>query len=912
MAAKLKLSLLVDDKGSLSIKNFSASTQKSIKAAKVAVIGLGAGLAAMTAAIGVAVRNSMQEYGAFETALVDMGRVTAQPLGDIKRNIMAIDPVLGSSTELMKGYYQVISAGVTEPKAALDLLKVAAMAGNAAHVEQSETIKGLTKVMAGYKGEIETATGAADLLFQIEKQGQTSFAELIPVIGGLAAMSKDLGIKQEELGGSLAQVSLTAGSTAEAATQYQSVLTALMKPSTDMSAAFKEMGYESSQAAIKNLGFSGTLQALQKWTGGSAEKMAKLFGRVEALKGMSALASGEFKLLNTQIKGMGDRAGGMDKAFAAWGKTFAAVKKSFFNTIGKIAIDIGTQIAPTIKKAMATLSGIFEDYRDNIKKYAKESAEAMLASFNVIIKGIGFMAKSLVAGQRSFVWIMEKASAILAHIYELRSKVEGDYTKGAIQRFKILEDGTMEFVKSVDVGLDSVAKKWRDTERIWKEIGEGKAETIRTFQIAIDGLLGKLENYKSVTSGLTTVNEQGNEVIQKQTGATRDLAAIQAYYNERLREQAQAQQTLFGLGERDIEQKKLTADEIRALALAGDDFFVGMKIGFLDILNSEITWATFGSQAVSGMYTILTNAGSDFVFTMLTDAQDIQDVWKDLTGNIVRMFSNMLAQMATQWAASSIIRTLSGGSLELVGGIAPAIQATGAANQALTLGSVGAKIGGLFGGGAAASSAATSTTLAGMGLGGAGGGGAIAGGAGIGALGTAGMLAAVAAPALLGMYLGRNRGRPMTPSERYQQEIALFVQKIMDMGMSPSGGRFPTGKEVKAMLHASGLDENQQTEAQRWLMPVLSGAHASQNEFGYAHEGGLIVEAGEGVATKKGMKALDQLNSGGSIGGPMQITIPISIAGQEVDRIILNIADDNRVQAERRGLGTRRAVYAGI
>ncbi|GKT37686.1 phage tail tape measure protein, partial [Aduncisulcus paluster] len=146
------------------------------------------GLAAFSglSGIGMSVASAVDKFGQFETALTDMGKVSDRDLGAIRTDIEAINPVLGSSTELMRGYYQTISAGVTDPVRSVEMLTVASKASQAAHVTQSETIKALTKVMAGYGDEIETASEASDLLFAIERQGQTSFSELVPVIGDLA------------------------------------------------------------------------------------------------------------------------------------------------------------------------------------------------------------------------------------------------------------------------------------------------------------------------------------------------------------------------------------------------------------------------------------------------------------------------------------------------------------------------------------------------------------------------------------------------------------------------------------------------------------------------------------------------------------------------------------------------------
>ena len=262
----------------------------------------------------------------------------------------------------------------------------------------------------------------------------------------------------------------------------------------------------------------------------------------------------------------------------------------------------------------------------------------------------------------------------------------------------------------------------------------------------------------------------------------------------------------------------LTEAEIRKRLLAHGSFVDGVKLGFMDILDSQITWANVGLSVTSNMYSIMQSGLSDAFYTMATDMQDLEGVWEDFTGNILKMFSNMLAQMAVQWAASSIIRTLSGGGLELVGGTAPSIVSTG-----LQVAGIGSKVAGLFGGGSAAvgstallagaGEVSTAGMMAGMGLGGAGGGGALAGGsAGLGpGLAAAGPYLALAAPVLLGMYLGSKRGRPMTEAERYQEQINRAVQGISDLTLSPSGTSV-YGSDANQIFGNLGLDEKQRAE----------------------------------------------------------------------------------------------------
>jgi TP901 family phage tail tape measure protein len=348
-------------------------------------------ISAGVASIGIPLVQSIKRFTEFETALVDMAKVTEQSLGTIKTSILSLDPAIGNSTDLMKGYYQVISAGVSEPKKALELLVVASQSAKASHTEQSEVIKGLTKLMAGYEGEITSVTEASDLLFAIEKEGQTSFRELIPVIGSLAKLSKDLGVSSDELGASLAQITQVAGSTAEASTQYLAVLTALSKSEQVATIVTKELGFAGIQQAIATHGLNGTLKILKERVGGSAEAMSNLLGRQEAVRGASALAVNNYTNVNAKLAEMAKKTGKSAEAFEAWKVTLQGLYETFKNTLSKIAIEIGAEIAP----ALADLVGTLADEAPSAVKKLTVVVKALTSAFSGLVKVITFVVNNL-------------------------------------------------------------------------------------------------------------------------------------------------------------------------------------------------------------------------------------------------------------------------------------------------------------------------------------------------------------------------------------------------------------------------------------------------------------------------------------------------------------------------------------
>jgi len=357
---------------------------------------------ATATAFGVLGAKAVHSFGQYEEALTDLGKVTTESMDSVHKKMQELPPVLGTSTELVKGYYQVISAGVTDPAEAIETLTVSAKAAKAAHVDQSEVIKGLTKVMAGFGDEIENVTEASDLLFAIEKEGQTSFREMIPVIGGLAKVSADLDVASEEMGASLALITQTAGNTEEAATQYRAIMISLMKPTEAMKDVSRDVGLESAQAAIQQIGLGATLKGLKDSTGGSAEAMAELFANQRALIGVSALSANNFETLTQKTLAMTSGVGMTEKAFADWSDTLVALWGTAKNSLGNLLTLIGMELAPIASRALKSIIGFLEQNKVAIVGFAKSFASGMSAILDVGSRALPFLNRSFLVLQSTW------------------------------------------------------------------------------------------------------------------------------------------------------------------------------------------------------------------------------------------------------------------------------------------------------------------------------------------------------------------------------------------------------------------------------------------------------------------------------------------------------------------------------
>lgn len=433
-------------------------------------------------------KSTLDQFKHFETATVDMGKVTTRNLQGIRKEVMLLPPELGSATELMQGYYQVISAGVKGAENQLQTLITTAQSAIAAHVNQAEVIKGLTSVVDAYGGAVKDAAEASDLLYTIERLGKTNVAELIPVIGSLTSMSAELTIKSNELGAALAQITKYAGSTAEAATQYRAILIALTKPTDKMTKLFKEYGEV--QKAITELGFVEVLKRINIATKGSSEALATLLGgRQEALLGFLALAKKGFQGVSENLVEMESKAGATEEAFERWKATFEAVETVFRNTMERLAIEIGEDLAPM---AMGFLN--------NFASWVKGNKTEILSFFQslfTLIQGIGTAASTV---GKLVGWMPQWAADIgaamglvsagvlsLAEVAktgspeELRKLIESIDALSALElKRKILLTEQADLQKQVYGGIFYFAKHKERLAEVNKELGRIN-ELIKTF-----------------------------------------------------------------------------------------------------------------------------------------------------------------------------------------------------------------------------------------------------------------------------------------------------------------------------------------------------------------------------------------------------------------------------------------------
>ena len=201
----------------------------------------------------------------------------------------------GDAQTQAKAFYAIVSAGIKTTAAQLEVLKAANLAATAGLVDIDTSAKALVSTMNAYSQSGLTAKQSSDALFVAVREGQTTFGQLANTIGVVAPIAAAANVRFDELAGTLAAITKGGISTDIAVTGLKAILTTVIKPAKETADAAKRMGLDFSIAAIESKGFAGFLKSVAEATGGSTEKLAKLFPNVRALGPILKVVAGDFE-----------------------------------------------------------------------------------------------------------------------------------------------------------------------------------------------------------------------------------------------------------------------------------------------------------------------------------------------------------------------------------------------------------------------------------------------------------------------------------------------------------------------------------------------------------------------------------------------------------------------------------------
>jgi len=399
------LTIQVDDRGTPTIKSFAGEVQKAgqsinqgatqpfQQATKASegflgslggVLRAGAGFAVGFAGVqGLAGLFASAASGAagFEAALANVNTlgiksVTVQQ--QLREQVLRLPPALGSSTDLARGLYEVLSSGV-EPAKAVAFLEQSALLAKAGLASLDVTTIALTKTMAAYNIPVEEAGRVSDILFKTVEIGQgnlNQFAGALPQVTQIAA---SLGISLLDTSNAMATLTQTFRNADTAATGFRSLLQQLIQNSDQ----FLALGINI-RKVISEEGLLGVVKVLQDVSQGSSERLRTFINDIEGFNAALALTGPQFNTLLANQQKFAQATGSVAAGVQEQAKTTQAAWAEFVNSTERLTqqlapplLDFATKVFRIASEDVASLGAAV---RGELLPHVVKSIETLTAS----------------------------------------------------------------------------------------------------------------------------------------------------------------------------------------------------------------------------------------------------------------------------------------------------------------------------------------------------------------------------------------------------------------------------------------------------------------------------------------------------------------------------------------------------
>jgi len=530
-----------------------------IKAAGKTLTVLG-GIATAAFAVSVKSAAKFEEELANVSTMLDKSAMKILP--QYRDGLQDLSMEFGEATStLSKGLYDILSASVP-PEKALGVLAVSAKAASAGLTDTGVAADAVTTIMNSYGLEAEDAGMISDKLFAIVKRGKTTFGELAPSIGRVAATAAKSGLSFDELGATIATCTRAGINTNETMTSIAGVLKTFLTPQTEAAdLAWNEFGLRLDTTTLKTIGLTGVMDKLKD---ASAEQLATIFGNIRGLKGMMA-ALGDAEGYAKDYALMLKSAGLTQEAFEKQSNTLAFQLKQLKETFNVVKVEIGTALVPTIKELTKTVMAIVVKVRDWMKENPKLTT-------SIVKWTAGISALMLVLGPMLMVLpgLISSIGLIKGGVILLTTATKGLYTiLGPTNSLILLVAGNIliwkkniellteaiDFATKRDelenIAIDAKGKALLKLQKAYHMTGAELAEYIKTGKLsaeiraratnktkdntnATDENTGATDENTEATKENTKVKEKNAEATEKQlTGSAllnANLALINAEY----------------------------------------------------------------------------------------------------------------------------------------------------------------------------------------------------------------------------------------------------------------------------------------------------------------------------------------------------------------------------------------------
>jgi TP901 family phage tail tape measure protein len=370
-------------------------------------------------------RSSYEAFRDYETAIAEVTTVTSSISEKQIKEItnQALATFGGQPVDQVRAFYEVVSAGAMDAKSATEQLHAANLlaVGGRASVETS--VQALSKGVANFASQGETANTVADSLFVAVQLGNARVEEMARALPNVASAASQAGLTLDETNASIAVLSKRMGTAQIGSNALQQALSNIQKPTKGAREEAERLGVDFSVAGVKAAGsWDAFIDTIANNPNFDENTLAKLFDSSEARSAIGNLIDGN-KDLETTMVAMSAKEGAAAAATARMMDTTAQRAAQLEAKWGMLKIQAGEALIPALTDLAAELGPIIE----GTTLWMKENGDsaAILAKYaigiTVVSKALGVLmsATSMVSS------ITGVASGALSSFGGTASKVGG-------------------------------------------------------------------------------------------------------------------------------------------------------------------------------------------------------------------------------------------------------------------------------------------------------------------------------------------------------------------------------------------------------------------------------------------------------------------------------------------------------
>jgi TP901 family phage tail tape measure protein len=340
-----------------------------------------------------------------DDAFAGVGKSLNEGFADLKTGtLQVLSEIPIESEAATKSLFDLVSAGVDVTKAN-EALATSGKLAVAGLTDVSTATDGITSALNAYGLEADQADSIAAKFFAAQKKGKTTIAELADGFGKVGATASNLGVSFDEVLSSVSTLTLGGVKTAEAYTSLNAIMTGIAKPTAEAAAESKRLGLSFDLASLQSKGLAGFLEDLSSNQKFTKESATKLFGSVEAVKGIFALTSKDGAKFKEILGDIGDETKALttfNKAYATQSKSLPNQIKLFTNQVKGLVVQLGERLQPILEKIVGFGNRVlkfFNDLDEGTKDIIAGIAIFATAAAGVItaITGIALAVGSVIA-----------------------------------------------------------------------------------------------------------------------------------------------------------------------------------------------------------------------------------------------------------------------------------------------------------------------------------------------------------------------------------------------------------------------------------------------------------------------------------------------------------------------------------